>query len=197
MDVLVLDKTSIRVFGGTYMMIGKIRYTQRSCTDMQVIDEFLNKTRVGVVGMQSGKYPYTVPVNYVWYKGAVYFHGMGSGKKNELLEGKQPVSFTVFEEYGTVKDPVACNADTSYRSVMIFGYALKVEDVKESAEVLNCIVEKYMPDFYKSKITPGLAKNYRSSHDNKAVAVFKIVPEELTAKENIAEPGDIFGKPEM
>ncbi len=171
----------------------KIRYTQRICTDQNKLEEFLLKTRTGVIAIWGEDYPYPVPVNYVWYKGAIYFHGMGTGRKNELLQKNPKVSFLVYEEYGTVKAPVPCNADTSYLSVMIFGHAGRVEDFQECAEVLNKIVEKYMPGFYKNGISPTYVEKYRSSHDNRRTAVFKIVPVDMTAKENVAASDEIYG----
>lgn len=170
----------------------RIRYKQRECTDTAVIEEFLSESRTGVIGISGAAYPYCVPVNYIWKNGAVYFHGLGSGKKIQLLHDNPMVSFTVYEEFGTVKDPVPCHADTSYRSVMMFGQVEKVEDFNEMAEVLQAIVDKFMPDFYKSRISPSLAEKYRSAQDNKAVAVYKITPEEKTAKENVVDIKDMF-----
>lgn len=172
----------------------QIRYQQRVCTDAARIEEFLTRTRTGVIGISGADYPYCVPVNYIWKDGAVYFHGLGSGKKVQLLEENPKVSFTVYEEIGTVKDPVPCHADTSYMSVMIFGRVERVTDFKESAQVLQAIVDKFMPGFYenKHKISPELAEKYRSSQDKKAVAVYKIIPEEKTAKENVAPEEDLF-----
>lgn len=170
----------------------QIRYKQRNCTDTAIIEDFLVKSRTGVIGISGSAYPYCVPVNYIWKNGAVYFHGLGSGKKIQLLEDNPTVCFTVYEEFGTVKDPVPCHADTSYRSVMLFGQVKKLEDFHEIAEVLQAIVDKFMPDFYKSKISPVLAEKYRSAHDHKAVAVYKIMPEERTAKENVADSKDLF-----
>lgn len=170
----------------------QIRYKQRNCTDTEIIEEFLTKARTGVIGISGDQYPYCVPVNYVWKNGAVYFHGLGSGKKVRLLKENPAVSFTVYEEFGTVKDPMPCNADTSYRSVMLFGHVEKVEDFDESAEVLQAIVDKFMPGFYQNKISSQLVEKYRSSHDNKAVAVYKIIPVDKTAKENVTEKENIF-----
>lgn len=172
----------------------QIRYKQRICSDETKIQEFLSKSRNGVVGISGAKYPYCVPVNYIWKDGAVYFHGLSSGKKTELLRENSDVSFTVYEEIGTVKDVVPCHADTAYMSVMIFGKAEKVEDSIESAEVLQGILEKFMPGFYQSKISQTLVEKYRSVHDNKGVAVYKIVPTQITAKENAAEEDEIFSK---
>lgn len=170
----------------------QIRYQERNCTDTAIIEDFLVKSRTGVIGISGSSYPYCVPVNYVWKNGAVYFHGLGSGKKIQLLEANPTVCFTVYEEYGTVKDPVPCHADTSYRSVMLFGRVEKLEDFDEIAEVLQEIVDKFMPNFYKSKISPALAKRYRSAHDQKAVALYKIMPVERTAKENVVDSKDLF-----
>jgi nitroimidazol reductase NimA-like FMN-containing flavoprotein (pyridoxamine 5'-phosphate oxidase superfamily) len=170
----------------------QIRYQQRICTDTARIEEFLTKTRTGVIGISGADYPYCVPVNYIWRNGAVYFHGLGSSKKTELLEAHPRVSFTVYEEFGTVKDPVPCHADTSYMSVMLFGLAERVKDNRESAEALQAIVDKFMPGFYHGKISPALAEKYRSSQDDKAVAVYKIVPVERTAKVNAAAEEKLF-----
>jgi len=172
-----------------------IRYTKRICTDKAIIEAFLNETRVGVVAMvDEHNVPYATPVNYVWHGGSIYFHGMGSGKKESLLLQKPSVCFTLFHEYGTVVDPVPCHADTAYRSVMIFGEAQKIVDVEESAEVLQKLLNKYTPHYYKHQLAGSLIEKYRSTHDGKAVSVFKITPNELTAKENIAQESELFNK---
>lgn len=170
----------------------QIRYVQRICKEEEKIEQFLKEARTGVIGISGADYPYCVPVNYVWKDGAVYFHGLGSGKKNSLLEMHSWVSFLVYEEYGTVKDAMPCHADTSYMSVMLFGRVEKLTSADESSDVLQTIVNKFMPDFYQNKITTKMVEKYRSSFDNKAVAVYKIIPDYKTAKENVAEKADLF-----
>ncbi|MFV0529538.1 MAG: pyridoxamine 5'-phosphate oxidase family protein [Lachnospiraceae bacterium] len=170
----------------------QIRYESRVCTDQAAIDALLTKVRVGVVGMNTPAYPYCVPVNFLWYEGAVYFHGAGSGKKEDLLSVGPMVTFTVYEESGTVKDAVPCHADTAYQSVMLFGKAEKVTDFAAAAGVMQAFLEKFMPGFYKQTLSPGLMKNYRSGIDGKAVSVYKIQPLEITAKENVAKQEELF-----
>ena len=102
----------------------QVRYRQRNWADAKEIEQFLKNTRTAVVGIQGKEYPYCVPVNHIWHNQAVYFHGMGSGKKTELLKENPGVCITVYEEMGTVRDAVPCHADTSYKSVMIFGPAV-------------------------------------------------------------------------
>lgn len=170
----------------------QIRYVQRICEDEVKIEDFLKNAKTGVIGMKGSDYPYCVPVNYIWMNGVIYFHGLGSGKKIDLLKEHPNVSFVVYHEFGTVKDPVPCHADTSYMSVMLFGKAEILKNYEESAKALQGIIDKFMPDFYQGKITPALVEKYRSALDHNKVAVYKIIPVTKTAKENVVAEKDLF-----
>jgi len=167
--------------------MNQVSYTKRNCTDQQKIEAFLGRERTGVLGMASGIFPYAVPVNYVWHNGSVYFHGMGSGKKEEILSQNPLVCFTIYKEQGTVTDPVPCHADTAYMSVMIFGKAEKVTDHEEAAMALQKVLDKFMPEYYSHPLTSTLIEKYRSSMDGNAVSVYRLTPQEMTAKENSVE----------
>lgn len=172
--------------------IQPIRYEQRVCTDDTKINDFLNVERIGVLGIADESYPYSVPLNYIWKEHAVYIHGLSTGKKIELMQQNKKVSFLVYKENGTVKDEMPCHADTSYMSVMLFGTIEKVKDTKECADVLQNMVEKYMPGFYKGKISPQLVEKHKSAFDQKAVSVYKMTPQYITAKENTVNQEDLF-----
>lgn len=187
-----IDKATGFVSKREAVKMEQIRYTKRIVNDTEKINAFLERSRVGVVGMQAAEYPYAVPVNYVMMNGCVYFHGMGSGKKVELLDQSPKVCFTVFEEVGTVSDNVPCHVDTAYMSVMIMGTAKRVTDSGEAAEALQLLLDKFMPGFFNQKIGSTLVEKYRSGLDSNAVAVFKIETECLTAKENSATPDALF-----
>ena len=173
--------------------MNKVGYKQRECSDNKKISEFLSKTRTGVIGMISDATPYAVPVNYVWCDGSIYFHGMGSGKKENILKAEPSVCFTVYEEYGTVTDPVPCHADTAYMSVMLFGKAEKVTEIDEIVKVLQAILDKYTPQFYKQALSGDFVGKYRSAMDGNVVSVYRITPKEMTAKENSEEEYKLFG----
>lgn len=170
----------------------KIRYVQRECGDKQKITDFLESSRVGVLGMNDGKQPYAVPLNFVWHDGSIFFHGAGSGRKELILSEEPEVCFTVFEEFGTVLDPMPCHADTSYMSVMIFGKIQRVKDFEESASVLDQLVEKYMPGYYKKGLSAKMMENYRSDVDGNPVSVYRLKPSHITAKQNVVEEDEIF-----
>jgi len=172
--------------------MNQVSYVKRNCTDQQKIESFLLQERTGVLGMVSGTYPYTVPVNYVWHNGSIYFHGMGSGKKETILSQNPLVSFTIYKEYGTATDPVPCHADTAYLSVMIFGKAEKVTDPDEATLALQKVLDKFMPNYYSHPLTSALIEKYRSSMDGKAVSVYRVTPQEMTAKENSVDPDQLL-----
>lgn len=171
----------------------KIRYTQRICDDKEKINDFLNEKRVGTLSMSSKEgMPYAIPVNYVYLNGKIYIHGMGSGKKNDILAINSYVCFNVCEEFGTVTDPVPSKCDTSYFSVVIFGKAILVNDLDEKTQALTQFLEKFTPNFFKNPISKHFVDKYRSSLDNNAVAVYSINPEDMTAKENPIDLENMF-----
>ena len=170
----------------------QIKYEQRTCQDTDRTIRFLEEERVGVLGLFGEGYPYAVPVNYVWLDGCVYFHGSGGGKKIRLLAANPNVTFTVFREHGTVTDPVPCHVDTAYFSVMLFGQAKRVTDFTEAAEALQAILDKLTPGFYQQKIKPAVAEKYKSGVDGLPVAVYRIRPEHVTAKENQVDAAQLF-----
>jgi len=174
-------------------MIEKIRYTQRICDDKDKINRFLTEKRVGTLGMyESEGKPYALPVNYVYWNDKIYIHGMGSGKKNNVLAANSAVCFTVFEEFGTVTDPMPAKCDTAYFSVVIFGQAVLVTDLEEKTQALRQFLEKFVPGYFKTLISQKFVDNYRSGFDNQAAAVYSIKPEMLTAKENPIDIAHMF-----
>jgi uncharacterized protein len=172
--------------------VTEIAYTERICSDTEYISTFLEQQRIGILGMAGEEFPYAVPVNYLWHDGSIFFHSMGSGRKIELLRSAPAVCFTVFREHGTVTAQMPCHADTAYDSVMVFGRAQQITDSAKAAKTLQLLVDKLLPGYYRSQLTPTLIERYRSSLDGNGVAVFQITPTSLTAKQNHAEPKDLF-----
>ncbi|SHI65153.1 pyridoxamine 5'-phosphate oxidase family protein [Propionispora hippei] len=171
----------------------QISYTQRICHDQEKIERFLTEQRVGTLSMSdSSGIPYALPVNYVYWNGKIYIHGMGSGKKHAVLAKQPSVCFTVFEEFGTVTDAHPAKCDTAYLSVIIFGKALPVADTVEKTAALNRLLDKFLPGFFKSPLTGEFVEQYRSSFDNKTVMVYGIEVAELTAKENPVAGQNLF-----
>ncbi|MDQ1304395.1 MAG: uncharacterized protein QG671_222 [Actinomycetota bacterium] len=176
-------------------LASQVTYRDRDLTDPERVERFLRAAKVGVVAVNDvDGFPYAVPVNYVWHDGAAWIHGMGSGKRQRLLGGTAlgpaKVCFTVFRDDGTVPDPVACQADTAYLSVLVLGVAERVTVADQAAAALQLIVEKFLPERTGPAIGGRLIETYRSALDGNAVAVHRIVPWQITAKQNRHPDGE-------
>jgi nitroimidazol reductase NimA-like FMN-containing flavoprotein (pyridoxamine 5'-phosphate oxidase superfamily) len=160
-----------------------MRYFMRECADQEKINRFLTSARVGHLGLSDNNLPYVVPLNFVWWKGAIYFHGADAGRKTEVINQNPQVCFTVCEEYGTIADPVPAKTDTAYMSVMLFGHAARVSDPDEATDVLQQLLDKHVPGYYDQSLAKQHVVKYRSSMSS-AVTVFRIDPVTITAKVN-------------
>ncbi|MFD2443988.1 pyridoxamine 5'-phosphate oxidase family protein [Bacillus sp. CGMCC 1.16607] len=160
-----------------------MRMKKLECTDQLKIDSFLQQTETGYLGISYEDFPYVVPLNYVWFDGKIYFHGATEGKKMDIIRINSNVCFTVSESYGTMADPVPAKTDTAYMSVMIFGKAELLTDLSKATEVMQKMLEKYVPNYYAQSLSPTHVEKYRSSLGSKT-SIIEIKPEVLSAKEN-------------
>ncbi|CAM3725678.1 pyridoxamine 5'-phosphate oxidase family protein [Aeromicrobium ponti] len=146
-------------------------------------EAFLSKVKVGHLGLSDDGFPYVIPLNFTWHNGFIYFHGASEGRKIDIMAKNQQVCFTICEELGTMSNPVPAKTDTAYMSVMVFGRTERVEDLDEATTAMQSMLDKYVPGYYANKLASTHVEKYRSSLGSKT-AVFKIVPESVTAKKN-------------
>lgn len=86
-------------------------------------------------------YPYTVPLNYVYADGMIYFHCAKSGHKLDAIRACDKVSFCVVERDTVIPEKYA----TYYRSAVAFGRARIVDDPSEKMKSLRLLGDKYNP----------------------------------------------------
>jgi len=166
-----------------------MRQHKLEITDEQQIEDILTGARVGRLGTLGGDgYPYVVPVNYVYWQGAIYFHCALSGEKLDNIRANPKVGFEVdapLAYLDTDFDPTGspCAVTQFYRSVVIRGRAEIVEDVAAKVAALNALMSVFeeKADYHGiTAETPAVA----SCH----VVVIRI--EQLTAKANMAQKKD-------
>lgn len=93
-------------------------------------------------------YPYSVPVNYVYDDGKIYFHGIAEGYKYDCMKKNCKVSFSVVE-----KDDISAENFTSlFSSAIVFGKVTIIEDEEAKFEFMKKMIEKYSADFMESGI---------------------------------------------
>jgi len=109
---------------------------------MEEVAAVMDRRTNGVLAcLGDEEYPYAVPLNYVYYKGKIYFHSAKAGHKIDAMEKHPKVSFAVIDE-----DTIVSEEYTSYfRSVIAFGRA-RIAEGEERLEAFKALVEKYSGD---------------------------------------------------
>ena len=150
-----------------------LRRADREITDQTVIEAILRRAGVGRLGLAVDNVPYVVPLNYVYYNGALYFHSADAGRKIAMLKANPQVCFEVDEHYGTVRSNKPAPHTTHYASVMVFGRASLIDDLHLKFDALQALLDKYAP-----------GRLYRPMRLNEAegVTVAQITIEAMTGK---------------
>lgn len=161
-----------------------MRMFNRICEDQQKIHTLLSEMQTGYLGLSSGDMPYIVPLNYVWQDGNIYFHGANEGRKVDIIQKNANATFVVCDSYGTMVNPVPAETDTAYLSVMLFGKIEMVTNLSEATSIMQQLLDKYVPGYYEKTLSKQHVEKYRSSLGGKT-EIFKLVPSNITAKENI------------
>ncbi|WP_028983927.1 pyridoxamine 5'-phosphate oxidase family protein [Sporolactobacillus terrae] len=168
-----------------------LRKKALECKDTDKINQFLINSEIGFLGVADEEYPYVVPLNYIWHKDSIYFHGANAGKKAELMQANPKVSFTVCEELGIMTSPVPAHTSTAYMSVMIFGQVKQIADWDEATEVMQKLLDKYVPGYFDRPLARSHVEKYRSKLGS-PTTVYCLTPDVLTAKESPLESGRKF-----
>ncbi|MEI3519510.1 MAG: pyridoxamine 5'-phosphate oxidase family protein [Clostridia bacterium] len=91
-------------------------------------------------------YPYSVPVNFVYSDGKIYFHGAAEGYKLNCMKKDPHVSFSVIGKDDIAKE----NFTTLFSSVIAFGTIRVIDTMEEKIPVLEAMVGKYSAEFMES-----------------------------------------------
>lgn len=116
-------------------MFREMRRFKQQLSNEESID-ILERGKTGILGLIGDEgYPYTVPVNYVYNDGKIYFHGAKAGHKIDAMRSCDKVSFCVIDK----DDVIAEELTTYFRSVIVFGRVriLETEETIEAARILG------------------------------------------------------------
>jgi nitroimidazol reductase NimA-like FMN-containing flavoprotein (pyridoxamine 5'-phosphate oxidase superfamily) len=134
--------------------------------------EILQSGTSGVLAVSGDNdYPYAVPLSYAYKDGKLFFHFAKEGHKIDAIAKNDRVSFCVIKTDHVVQKTVT----THFRSAIVFGRARILSEDGEKRIALECLLEKYSPDY----VSEGRAAIERS-WDRVNVAELKI--EHMTGK---------------
>ena len=149
-------------------MFREIRRIKQKLSEEEAI-EILKKGQTAVLAvLGDDDYPYTVPINYVYQNGKIYFHGAKQGHKLDAIKKHNKVSLCVID-----KDELT----TYFRSVIIFGKATIITDEKQTHHVAEVFGLKYNDD--KEKVDKEIEREW------KALTCVEITIEHISGKEAI------------
>lgn len=152
-------------------MFRNIRKKQQVLSEAETI-EILNTCTSGVLAVSGDDdYPYAVPLSYAYKDGKLYFHSAKTGHKLDSILRNEKVSFCVIQMDQVMPETFT----THYRSAIVFGIARILTDDSEKKHALECLVEKYSPDF-----KPQGQKEIVREWNN--VSVFEVNIEHMTGK---------------
>ena len=152
-------------------MFRKMRREKQSLSEAETI-EILASCTSGVLALSGeNDYPYAVPLSFVYKDGKLFFHSAKTGHKIDRLSNNDKVSFCVIEADNVIQKSFT----TQFRSVIVFGRARILTDDAEKKYALECLVEKYSPDY----IPEGQAEIERSWNK---VCVVEVKIEHMTGK---------------
>ena len=150
------------------------------------IIQFLDEEHTGrISSIDENGYPQIIPMNFVLINESVYMHSHIKGEKLDNIKRNSKVGFEVDKNLEFLPsyffDPDdASLADTLYISVVIKGEAHIISDVNEKVRALNALMKKYQPE---GKYEP-MKKDMEVLE---AVAVIKIIPNEINGKYKIGQ----------
>ena len=163
-----------------------MRRRHNEVADQKEIHRILSLANIGRLATngQNG-YPYITPVNFVSYKGNIYFHCASEGEKLDNLtrdprvcfEVDVPLSYLCIDSYPN--RPI-CQLHQFYHCVIIRGTASIVKDSATKVAVLNNLIAKHENTTDVEQVTkdmPGF----------KSCKVIEITPVYTTAKSDLGQ----------
>ncbi|MFH0896154.1 MAG: pyridoxamine 5'-phosphate oxidase family protein [Bacteroidota bacterium] len=149
--------------------------SDREITNFNHIEEIINQTQVCHLGMVDGDKPYVLPFNFAYENKTIYLHCAPVGKKLDVLAKNNQVCITFDTDHKISyrNENVACSWGMKFKSAVLFGKAILIEDYDEKIRILNLVMKKYAgrDDF-----------TYNAPAINN-VRVFKVEIESITGKQ--------------
>ena len=121
------------------------RLPQRASYERRVIYQILDEGLVCHVGFIDADRPVVIPTAYGRVDDTLYVHGSAASRMLRALAGGIPVCVTVTLLDGLVLARSAFHHSMNYRSAVVFGAAVVVEDKIEKLKALRAFSEHIIP----------------------------------------------------
>ena len=146
------------------------RLSQEECANI------LHRGISGVLALSGDDgYPYTVPISYVYDGEKLYFHSAKSGHKLDAISRNPKASFCVIDRDHIMPEEYT----TYYRSVIVFGTIIILEDEREKRSAIEKLALKYAPDDTEENRWKAIEREW------KPLCMLEMTPDYISGKEAI------------
>jgi uncharacterized protein len=179
-------------FFGYFMIMQTLQQTSRTTVkrlpkradyNRETINQILDEGFVCHVGFVVDGQPFVIPTGYARVDNCIYIHGSAASRMLRSLSTGIDVCFTVTIVDGIVLARSAFHHSMNYRSVVVFGKAIPIEEPAEKMEALFALSEHIIPGRWKDVREPN-------EQEMKATLVLKLPLEEASAKIRTGPPLD-------
>src|SRR5271169_6751721 len=122
-----------------------VREPQRAVYDRDAVNQILYEAFLCHVGFVADGQPYVIPTSYGRDGDVLYIHGSAASRMLRNLDQGVAVCVTVTLVDGLVLARSIFNHSMNYRSVVVMGTAVAVQDRAEKLEALRLLSEHILP----------------------------------------------------
>lgn len=152
----------------------QMRRSDKEIKNSEKIKWVLQEAKILRISFSENNQPYMVPMNFGYRDKCIYLHSAPAGKKIDILQKNNRVCFEADIQTELVEDSKPCNSGMRYYSVIGFGRAHFLEEVKDKKDALNVIMKKYSSQ----------SSFEYSQADLERVTVIKVEIDQLTGKKS-------------
>jgi uncharacterized protein len=123
-----------------------MRRSEREISDIQGIEEIIQKSDVCRIALANENIPYIVTMNFGYLnypKQTLFFHCAREGKKLDMIRRNNYVCFEMDIDHHLYKGKRSCDWGMRFTSIIGFGNIFVVEEKDEKITGLNSIMEHY------------------------------------------------------
>src|SRR6478736_4317822 len=159
------------------------REPQRGAYERAEIDAILDAGLVCHLGFVHDGHPFVIPTLYGRIGHEVYVHGSSASRMLRTLKGGVDACLTVTLVDGLVLARSIFNHSINYRSVVVLGRAVEVEDAGEKLRALEAFSDRILPGRW-TDVRPPTATEL------KATSILRLPLDEASAKLRVGPPKD-------
>lgn len=160
-----------------------VREPQRAVYDRDAAYRILDEGFICHVGFIADGQPFVIPTGYGRADDNLYIHGSAASRMLRRIDEGVPVCVTVTLLDGLVLARSIFNHSMNYRSVVVLGTAVAVEDPAEKLEALRRLSQHILPGRWKDSRPPN-------EKELKATLVLRLPITEFSAKVRQGPPID-------